>query len=234
MRVKKQSKTLKAEPVKAKAEPLPEIKFDDAVIMGRTFVAYIKSNEWELGALADRVEKKYGKNTLAKLAEEIDFPLDRLARCRSTYRAYKGTPIAESTPNFNFGAATALQADPERVSILQAEPDMKPTKARTIARANKAAKANQDTTTSERWIVIETRRWFDDAMEAARKTFKFGHPAPERHDSVVLRAAVADLDQLISVLRKGALSLSTAAEAIEDALATRPAPPPPMFDEAAE
>ena len=89
------------EPVETvEQKSLPEIKFDDAVEMGRTFVANIKLNEWELGSLAARVEPKYGDKTLAKFAEEINFPLARLNRCRSVVRAYSGTDFEGTTPKF--------------------------------------------------------------------------------------------------------------------------------------
>ena len=81
--------------------------------------------------------------------------------------------------------------------------------------------------------MTETRRWFNDAVEAARETFKFGHPAQERLDPVVLRAAVDDLDQSVSALRKSATATTTLADAIEEALATDPPPrPEPMWKDA--
>ena len=229
----KQSKT----PKQSKAEPVEQveqaepIEFDAAVDMGRHFVALIELNE-ELGALADRVKPKYGKQTVAKLAEAIGLTYDTLKKYRTVYRAYKDKQkeMGETSPPF--AVLSALAAVPERADIIKANPDLTTAVARGIAQAHKANTTATNGQPKERWIVTETRRWFDDAMEAARKTFKFGHPPQERLDPDVLRAALADPDQTVAVLRKSANANTTLADAIEDALAngTAPSRPEPMFE----
>jgi len=69
------------------------IKYGSATIgKGKRLAAMLKQGdaaEMELGELADRLQPKYGEKTLARFAQAIDLPLDRLNRCRSVYRSWK-------------------------------------------------------------------------------------------------------------------------------------------------
>ena len=223
VKAKKQSRPQKQS--KAKPVAQAEIKFDDAVIMGRTFVAHIKLNEWELGRLADCVEKKYGKGTLAKLAEEINFPLARLSRCRSTYRAYKGADFKGTTPNF--APAQALQAHPDRVNILIAKPEMPTPEARGIARAAKKGKKPPKSRNDAGFIRA--------TLEFAQKVHsEIGHVTPAHIDADILRDGLDNPAQADAMLRRAGQDFFNLADMWKEVLARQPAPtaqPEPMFND---
>src|SRR5262245_24361617 len=218
----KARKARKAESPPAQAEPVelppPECKFEDAVALGKELVAdlqfhqkHIQSCEWRLGELSDRLEPRYGDRTLARFAEEIGLPLDTVNRCRSVYRAYPAE-IRGTSPTF--GVAQALQAHPDRVSILKAEPDITVREARTKARAHRATKDPD-------WRVNETRRWFCQAVNHARDAIKYGHPAQDDLNPDILRDALDEPDRAVATLRAGGRALTALADEVEDALANK-------------
>jgi hypothetical protein len=178
-----------------------------------------------LGELADGLKPIYGDKTLARFAKKIGLSADRLNRCRSVYRAWKG--IEAPSPKSD-GVARALQAHPNRAEILKNNPNLTVREARTFMRDHhKAHGKEQD------WRVEETRRFLNEAKKFALEAHKkYGHLKQEHLDSEVLRQAVDEPDKLVATLRLGGQALITLAEEVESALPTPPALlPPPMFDD---
>jgi len=233
-------------------ETVDQLEFDVAVTEAKGHIWSVEFHERKIGELADRVEPKYGDATLEKFAEAIGLPYESVKRYRSTYRKYKDANFGETSPP-SAGVLAALQGHPKRDEIIKEFPKLKVREARTLA--SDYRKASEDDTTDiteaepasttgtpaqgqvkpkEGYLIIETRSWFEDAVRAARATFKYGHTAQERLDSYVLTKALADPDDVERVLREGAKALTTLADAIKDALAdaranARAKPKPPMF-----
>jgi len=229
------------------------IAFDKAVAEGKKLVAALQSNERRLGELADRVEPKYGKNTLARLAKALRVKFSTLNRCRSVYRAWKGI---KATSPISAGVASALAAHPAREEIIEdyrkANRKLTVAKARTFMRDYRVAHGKEQEQDQEqgqdkaqeqdpwldqirhlepqlRWKVIEARSWLAElvnfALEAHRK---YGHLSQEHIDLEVLRYATVDEpDKLVTTLRLGGLPFIAVADKIEGAHTTPPLLPPP-------
>ena len=136
---------------KQHSEPT-EIKYDDeAIAQGKKLVKALDSSEMKLGELADRLQPRYGKKTLARFAEDIGTKVATLNRCRSVYRAFKGI----EAPEPKFAVLKALQAHPLRDQIIKEQPNLTKREATTMMRD-----WYQGHGEDEDWRVNETRRWF--------------------------------------------------------------------------
>ena len=159
-------------------EQVEQIKFDDAVEMGLRFVSNIKLNEWELGALADRVEPKYGKATLKRFAEELGVPYETLRKYRYVYRKFRGKHIGD---NFPFLACSpSLAGVEDGPELIQANPEMTTTEARKVASERSTKKGKQKKLGETR----NTPGWYRDAVEHTKKAnSKYGYAKPEDFDA---------------------------------------------------
>ena len=92
-----------------------QIKYDEAVIRGKRLVEIIHPSEIELGMIADKLEPKYGKQTLRRYAEELPIDYNTLKGYRATYRAWKDKP---SRPK-NYSVAKALNKHPDKYELHQ-------------------------------------------------------------------------------------------------------------------
>jgi hypothetical protein len=212
----------------AAAEQPDAIDFDKAVAKGKGLVATLKSQdaavnttEMELGKLADSLTPIYGDKTLARFAKAIGISADRLNRCRSVYRAYKGKEIKGPAPKF--AVYQALQGHPKRDEIIEAhrKANRKLTKreARTYMRDLRASQGQE-----EDWKVQEARSWLGRANNHALEAVKYGEPTEQYLNPATLRQAVDEPEKLMATLRAGGAALITLADKLQRALA----PPAPM------
>ena len=223
----KKQKTKKQK--RARKQP-NQAEWDKLVAKGKKLVAALDSNERNLGELADSVETKYRKKSLARFAEEIEVKFSTLNRCRSAYRAWKGIEIKGPSPKS--GVLQALAAHPEREEIIEA--NRKANRKLTVREARKLMKDYRKAHgLQEDWRVGETRRWFGEAVKHALEAHKkYGHLKQEHFDLNILRQAVDEPDKLVATLRLGGRALNTLADEVECALTTPAALlPPPMFDD---
>jgi hypothetical protein len=237
------TKTKKQKRARKQPNQAEQADWNKLVAQGKKLVAALHSKERELGKLADGVETKYGKESLARFAEELEVKVATLNRCRSAYRAFKGT---DSGSGASFAVLKALQAHPDRAEIIKDNPKLTKRQATAIMRTwrqvqeqDQAQEQEQDEWLERlrnldpqlRWKVIEARHWLDAAKKHALETIKYGHPAEQHLDSEVLRHAVDEPDKLVTTLRLGGQALNTLADEVECALTTPLALPPPMFDD---
>jgi transposase-like protein len=210
---------------KAKAKKDADaISYDEAVTEGKQLVKAIKSNQMRLGELADRLEPKYGKQTLKHFAKEIGVKASTVERWRSVYRSRKGKPATE--PESPPSVLKAIQGLPEPVQdeILKLKPTVR--QAHTHARDYRAAHPE----IQEDWKVRDARGWLGQAEKHAKDAIQYGHPASAHLAPAILRQAIDNVDQMLATLRAGGKALNTLADEVERALA--PPTPPPMFDDA--
>jgi hypothetical protein len=142
--LKKATTKAKAKTKKRVGKQPDEAHYDEADITeGKAIAARLKSQdeavvvtELELGQLADRVQTKYRKKTLADFAEKIGVKAARLNRCRSVYRGYKDKNFKGAPPKF--AVLQALQGHPRRYEILEQYPKLTMREARTAMRDYRA------------------------------------------------------------------------------------------------
>jgi hypothetical protein len=203
--------------------PDAEISYDDkAIAKGKRLAAILKTGdeaEWKLGELADRLEPKYGKKTLANFASEIGLTADRLNRCRHVYRKWKDLRKKGTSPKF--GVLQALAAHPLRDTIIKELPKLTVREARTFMRDWRIAHPAED----HNWTGDEARRWFAAAIKHAADSIKYGYPAQSHLDPDIL-------EQALATLRSASRAFAALADAVERALAPAPplALPKPDFD----
>jgi hypothetical protein len=211
-----------------KPQPDAEIPYDaKAIAKGKRLAATLKAGdeaEWKLGELADRLEPKYGKKTLANFASEIGLIADRLNRCRHVYRAWKDIRKKGTSPKF--GVAQALAAHPLRDSIIKDFPKLTVREARTFMRDWRIAHPAED----HNMTGDEARRWFAAAIKHAADSIKYGFPAQSHLDPDILEQALDRPDTAIATLRSASRAFASLADAVERALAPPLALPKPDFD----
>ena len=165
-RARNQPRQMEAMPLQPEPDAPPDlIQFDEAVAQARQHIEAVQYHERKLGELADRLEPKYGDETLAKFAEEIGVSVAHLSRCRSTYRAYKDQDIKETTPNF--AVLAALQAHPLRAEIIKAKsPNLTVRQARTHMRDYRLGLGQTQAQPPDQAEQAQANAWAD-AMENA-------------------------------------------------------------------
>jgi len=105
------------------------IPYDSAVVAGKKIVADIEDMQWRLGALADRLEPKYGDATLARFAEELGINYRTLKNMRCVTRAWQES---DCRPSFCIGQS--LMAHPNREEIVRKNPFLTVHAARALSR----------------------------------------------------------------------------------------------------
>jgi len=251
----KKQKTKKQKRARKQPNQAEQAEWDKLVAKGKKLVAALDSNERNLGELADSVETKYRKKSLARFAEEIEVKFSTLNRCRSAYRAWKGIEIKGPSPKS--GVLQALATHPAKEEILK-NPPKTVREARTLMRDYRVAHGKEQNKGQEqaegqeqdkwqerlrnlepqlRWKVIEARRFLDEAKKFALDAHKkYGHLKLEHLDLNILLHAVDEPDKLVTTLRLGGqaanIVTNTLADEIECAFTTPAALlPPPMFDD---
>jgi hypothetical protein len=146
------------------------IRWDAAVREGKQIIERSVRDQLRLGEIADKVETRYGENTLEKLAVAIGVAPCTLERHRSVYRAYKDTKPAPGPVSYS--VLRALQDHPDRVELIQANPKMTQSEARKLARpykenkdSDEPAKGKQD---ENEWDQ-HNRRWFKNLYNLAEE-----------------------------------------------------------------
>ena len=116
------------------------VPYDEAVIEAKKIMSDIEDRQWRLGDLADRLEPKYGDQTLAKFAEAIGHKTDTVMTWRTTARAWP-----EKTIRIGFAVARILNAFPNRQQIVHENPFLTVPQARKLAREARGGKdSNED------------------------------------------------------------------------------------------
>jgi hypothetical protein len=111
------------QPANDASVPTEQIPWKDAVREGKEILAREREDKLRLGEIADKVEPKYRKETLAKLAEALGISKSTLNHCRTTYRAWEGIlpPGAKSTP---YAVLEVLATVDDREALITADPKM--------------------------------------------------------------------------------------------------------------
>ena len=249
---RKQTKTKQTKTKKRDRQPdKAQIKYDDkAIAKGKRLVKAFQSNQIKLGELADRLEPKYGDQTLERFAKDIGIEPATLGRIRSVYRRYKGLDLGSGA---SFSVRKDLQGHPAADEIIKNNPNLTRPQARTFMRDLRVAQGQdpdkgqdqgkeqeQDQAQEQdqwldrirhlepqlRWKVIEAQRWLAELVNFALEAHKkYGHLSLEHIDLGVLRYAVEEPDKVVTTLRLGGLPFIAVAHKIESALT--PLLPPP-------
>lgn len=120
------------------------INYDVAVAEGKEIIAQSDAGELRLGELADRIEPKYAKNTLARFAAEIGIAACTLARRRDVYRAWAAISAPE---RISYSVMKELATHPDRADLVKADPDMSKREAHALMlryKAKQNAKGGQE------------------------------------------------------------------------------------------
>jgi hypothetical protein len=96
--------------------------YDDAVAQGKAIVAGIDDAWWNLCALADAVETRWGEKDMERFFDDVGVGCVGPRRL-SVYRAYKGD-ISAPGPKCSYSVARSLQTHPERAEHIRAKPAM--------------------------------------------------------------------------------------------------------------
>jgi hypothetical protein len=196
---------LSAEDIRA----LPEvISFDEAVREAKTILVQISEFEarghYRIGALADKLEPKYGDRTLAKFAKEIGIAKCTVDRYRTVYRAWKGK-LAPGPILPSYAVLRELATHPEREQIIRDNPNLTKSEAQQKMRDLKGAKEQQKQKKQENekqendWLK-DNRRWFRElcthAAEARRRANVALECTPEKLRDLL---QVIDMEMVMSL-----------------------------------
>lgn len=179
---------------------LAQIPYDEAVTEAKQIIAAIESSEMRLGELADRLEPKYGEQTLTRFAKEIGIAVCTLERRRSVYRAYKEIPAPAPK---SFAVAQELAAHPDRAEIITNNPNLKKSEARKLMKAWR--QKDQQEKTSDDWQLEDTRRWFKDLVTRANDAIADGELSETHHLDPAKRQILREVVEptLVPILREG-------------------------------
>jgi hypothetical protein len=148
---------LRVEPIPAK--PLQgdnvdkKIPFDEMIEKGRNLISSVEKSQFELGLLADKVEPKYGDQTLKHAAEELKIDYGTLKSYRTFYKKWKDAPVRPP-----FSVAKALNQHPNRADIIQENPDITVTEAVEKMREWKQSRADEKGKMDQSDDVIEKNK----------------------------------------------------------------------------
>jgi len=95
------------------ADSLALITYEDAV----NRLQQLARTNWEVGEIADRVEPKYGEQTLQKLADESLMDYATLRRCRDVFRAWPES--AKRFADLPWSIHMIFAAQPDRVELIR-------------------------------------------------------------------------------------------------------------------
>jgi hypothetical protein len=148
--------------------------FDEAVAEGKDIIARIEArNEAtgqdydRIGELADKLETKYGEQTLAKFAAAIGKSPSCVKRYRDVYRAFQGISAPERQSS-SYSARKELAAHPDRENIITKNPNITKQEARHEMRKHhgiaeeKAQETKEEAEAAE--ALRETKKWFSDVV----------------------------------------------------------------------
>lgn len=179
------------------AEAATTIKYEDAVSEGKKVCASIERSQMRLGEIADKIEKRYGDNTLARFAREIGIAPCTAERYRSVYRSWATNSAAP--PDLPWGVARELQAHPDRAKLVKKNPQMSTRDARLLMKQHRN---KQPDATPVRWQEVEARRWFRGLVTRANQAIRDIHLADGKRQSPLDDADAATIQQLRQVLRE--------------------------------
>jgi hypothetical protein len=106
---------------------------DDHLARGKALVEDLSGKQYELGELADEIEKSYGDDTLGEYAEAIGITYDTLKGYRYVWRRWKDSPVKPH----NFSVAKALASYKDRNWYIQEWPNDTEEEARDWVREEK-------------------------------------------------------------------------------------------------
>ena len=101
--------------------------FDKAdIILGKRLAEHISGNQFKLGELADRIEKKYGDDTLGEFAEVIGIDYNTLKSYRYVHRKWKASAVKPK----NFSVARSLANYKDKDQYIKNDPNVTERQAR--------------------------------------------------------------------------------------------------------
>jgi hypothetical protein len=186
--------------------------YRDAVRRARQLVEQIASAQWELGELAEQVEKKYSARTLASFARAIGINAETLNHYRSTVRAWAG--IQPAPAELPFSVLQELAAHPDRAQIVADNPKITTRKARDLMREYRRNEKAEDVVSSDDdpWAQLPS-----DLLVLANKVL--GVPPPDEWPTFDASPA------LVQSFRKALPHLAAMAKEIDKRAPDAPAKP---------
>jgi hypothetical protein len=153
--------------------------FDVAVAECKEIIARIEArNEAtgqdydRIGEWADKLETKYGDETLAKFARAIGKSPSCVKRYRDVFRAFPGISAPERQSS-SYSARKELATHPDRENIIRKNPNITKQEARCeVSRHRGIAEAKAQETKEEAEAaeaLRETKKWFGDLVILANK-----------------------------------------------------------------
>jgi hypothetical protein len=110
------------------------VDFDKAdIALGKRLVKQHDRNQFAMGELADRIETKYGDNTLEDFSAVIGIAYSTLKDCRHVHRKWKDSPVKPR----NFSVAKALASYKDKDQYIQEFHDATELEARAYVRRSK-------------------------------------------------------------------------------------------------
>jgi hypothetical protein len=197
----------------APAEQKLAFDYAEAVAEAKEILAQMEGSRgrlMRLGELADKIEARYGEQSLKRFASEIGIAACTLARCRSVFRAWdeKGAPAPIS-----YAVAQELQNHPDKFDLVRKNPNLTKREARKIMHRWRKEQVQADVNVHRR---EEWTRWFRavvrHAGEARRDAaISDGRVSPE------LRQALSEIvePKLLPVLREAGEALIRLAAYLE-------------------
>lgn len=179
------------------------IDYEEAVHEGQQLVRRMEGSQWRLGEIADRVEPRYGKQTLARLAEEIGVDGLTLERHRSVFRAWKD--ISAPGPDLSYSVMRELAAHPDRAQIVKDNPGITKREAREIVEAYRGPAAP---------MMLWQKRLLKLAREVIEQTEEQEWDASNLQPSLapMVRRAANSLAEAANTLEKQQAEATTAVE----------------------
>ncbi|HZP69240.1 MAG TPA: hypothetical protein VFB29_04790 [Pseudolabrys sp.] len=107
--------------------------FEDAVQQAKDILYQADRASLRLGEIADRVEPRYGDETLKKLANTIGVSPRTLERHRDVFRAWKEIPAPEREL-VTYSIAKELETHPDRFKIIKGNPNLTKVEAHQLMR----------------------------------------------------------------------------------------------------
>jgi hypothetical protein len=77
---------------------------------------HLSRNNWRIGEIADRVEAKYGEQTLQHLAEDSGIDYEQLKNCRTVWRAWP--ELGERSPDLPWSVHRVFASQPDRRELI--------------------------------------------------------------------------------------------------------------------
>jgi hypothetical protein len=151
-----------------------DIDYDAAVREAKSILKQFSTGQMRLGELADKVQPKYGEQTLKRFAGEIGIAPCTLARYRSVYRAWADEIPAPGLDSLSYSVARELVPHPDRAKLIHDKPNITKRQAREIMREYRepSSGANASSPPAVEEVEVDekqTRDWQEGLMLRARK-----------------------------------------------------------------